>query len=71
MVLILFYSLFFNPMHLVFGQSEKPFSGELIYKVTKVDSGSNPLQPTNNENEETKVIIYAKDSLPKLSQFQL
>ena len=56
-------------MHLVFGQSEKPFSGELIYKVTKVDSGSNPLQPANNENEETKVIIYAKDSLLKIVNF--
>ena len=64
-----FILFFFNPMHLVFGQSEKPFSGELIYKVTKVDSGSNPLQPANNENEETKVIIYAKDSLLKIVNF--
>ena len=37
--------------------------------MTKVDSGSNPLQPTNNENEETKVIIYAKDSLLKIVNF--
>ena len=44
MALILFYSLFFNPMHSVFDKV-KTFSGELIYKVTKVDSGSNPLQP--------------------------
>lgn len=37
--------------------------------MTKVDSGSNPLQFSDNENKETKVILYAKDSLLKIVNF--
>ena len=50
------------------GQKTNSFSGELIYKITKVDASMNPLS-SDDENSENKVIIYAKDSLLKIVNF--
>ena len=68
----IYYSLFvffiIAQFNIGLGQKEKSFSGELIYKVTKVDSGSNALM-SDTSNEDNKVIIYAKDSLLKIVNF--
>lgn len=48
-------------------QKDKSFSGELIYMVTQVDASPNELIPS--DNAEKKVIIYAKDSLLKIVNF--
>lgn len=61
--------VFILNIQIIMGQKEKPFSGELIYKVTRVDSGSNSLFPSNEDEKESKVIIYAKDSLLKIVNF--
>jgi len=50
------------------GQKTNSFSGELIYKITKVNASMNPLS-SDDENSENKVIIYAKDSLLKIVNF--
>lgn len=53
-----------------FGQSSLPFSGELIYNITKIDV--NTLQSgfgADNPDTEEKLIIYAKDSLIKRVHF--
>lgn len=56
-------------VQMVNGQKEKPFSGELTYKVTRVDSGFNSLIPSKDDEKESKVIIYANDSLLKIVNF--
>lgn len=53
-----------------FGQSSSSFSGELIYRITKINV--NNLQSSfgaDNPNTEEKLIIYAKDSLIKRVHF--
>ena len=49
-------------------QKNNSFSGELTYKITKVDASMNPLS-SEEDNSENKVIIYAKDSLLKIVNF--
>ena len=49
-------------------QKNNSFSGELIYKITKVDASMTPLS-SEDDNSENKVIIYAKDSLLKIVNF--
>ncbi len=51
-----------------YGQKTNSFSGELTYKITKVDASMNPLS-SEDDNSENKVIIYAKDSLLKIVNF--
>ena len=49
-------------------QKESTFSGELTYMVTKIDKSANALLPDEDVSE-NKVIIYAKDSLLKVVNF--
>jgi hypothetical protein len=51
----------------VHGQKNKSFSGELIYHIEKVDA--NPNELLSSEDEEEKMIIYARDSLLKIVNF--
>ena len=49
------------------GCAQNSFSGELVYRIVKVDSIYNPLIAT--QDQEQKIIAYAKDSLLKIVNF--
>ena len=49
------------------GSAQNLFSGELVYRIIKVDSTYNPL--VSDQNQEKKMIVYAKDSLLKIVNF--
>ena len=49
------------------GQKNKSFSGELVYHIENVDVNPNDL--VSGEEVEEKMIIYAKDSLLKIVNF--
>jgi len=51
----------------VHSQKNKSFSGELIYHIEKIEA--NPNELASNEVEEEKMIVYAKDSLLKIVNF--
>ena len=51
----------------VHSQKTKSFSGELIYHIEKIEA--NPNELVLSEVEEEKMIIYAKDSLLKIVNF--
>jgi len=51
----------------VHGQKNKSFSGELIYHIENVDE--NPNDMVSGEKAEEKMIIYARDSLLKIVNF--
>ena len=53
---------FLNNLH-----AQNSFSGELIYNIIKVDSIQNPLIPS--QDQEQKMIVYSKDSLLKIVNF--
>ena len=47
--------------------AQNSFSGEFVYRITKVDSIPNPL--FTGQDQEQKLIVYAKDSLLKTVNF--
>ena len=47
--------------------AQNSFSGELVYTIIKVDSIHNPILPSQNQDQ--KLIVYAKDSLLKIVNF--
>jgi len=53
---------FLNNLH-----AQNSFSGEMVYRIIKVDSIQNPLIPS--QDQEQKMIVYAKDSLLKIVNF--
>ena len=60
--LLVIFLCFLNITH-----AQNSFSGELVYRIIKVDSIHNPI--LSSQDQEQKLIVYAKDSLLKIVNF--
>ena len=62
-----FYLMLISLSFMKTGCAQNVFSGELVYSIIKVDSIPNPLIP--EQEQEQKLIVYVKDSLLKVVNF--
>ena len=62
-----FYLLVIFLCFLSITHAQNSFSGELVYRIIKVDSIHNPI--LSSQDQEQKLIVYAKDSLLKIVNF--